>query len=95
MAATLQRSRKGRPVIRVAVVGVPMPHHHRSDSFSLKLRHEQLLAAQELVQYVNTEVEIRHRWRQAAGSREFVVQTAGDLIVPAEWHTHVARQTRG
>lgn len=94
MAATLTQSRKGRPVIRIAVVGVPLPHHYRGDSFSVKLRHEQMLGAQELVQYVNAEVEIRHRWRQAADSREVVPKTAGNLIAPADWHARAPHQRR-
>ncbi len=63
--ATVQVSRKGRAVIRVAVVGAPAVDHHRDDPYALKVPRKSTAAVPELVDRINAEVDARHRWREA------------------------------
>lgn len=64
--ASVQQSRSGRPLVRLAVEGHGAVEHHRDDPFSVKLQSGSLAAAQEFVDYVNFEVDVRRRWRSLA-----------------------------
>ncbi|PKH39000.1 hypothetical protein CXG46_14835 [Nocardioides alpinus] len=66
LGASLALTRKGRPVVRVAVRGNPAPAHHRDDPFSVKLRRKDLQSAEGFVEDVNVEVNVRQRWRDHA-----------------------------
>ena len=63
--ASMLQSRSGRPVVRLAVDGHETVEHHRDDPFSVKLQSGSLSAAQEFVDHVNFEVDVRRRWRTA------------------------------
>lgn len=63
--ASMLQSRSGRPVVRLAVDGHETVVHHRDDPFSVKLQSGSLSAAQEFVDHVNFEVDVRRRWRSA------------------------------
>jgi hypothetical protein len=69
LGATVQLSRKGRPVVRIAVLGEPTPEHHRDDPFSIKVPRNQVQSAHDLVQHINAEVDVRRRWRENADRR--------------------------
>jgi hypothetical protein len=64
MGATVQTSRKGRPIVRVAVAGARAAAHHRDDPYAVKVRRGQTAAADEMVAEINAEVEVRNRWRE-------------------------------
>ena len=66
--ATVQSSRKGRPVIRVAVSGWADVADHRHDPHAVTLRRDQAAAAATLVEGINAEVEVRNRWREQSQS---------------------------
>lgn len=66
LGASIALTRKGRPVVRVAMRGTQAPLHHRDDPFSVKLRRKDLPSAERFVQEVNGEVEVRQRWRDHA-----------------------------
>ncbi|MFC7494003.1 MULTISPECIES: hypothetical protein [unclassified Nocardioides] len=62
--ASVHTSRKGRAVIRVAVVGAPEVEHHRADPFALKVPRRLTATAYDLVAHINDEVAGRRRWRE-------------------------------
>ena len=64
LGASLRLSRKGRPVVRVAVVDEPSIPRHQDDPFAVKLPRRDLQSARELVQYVNSEVDVRRQWQE-------------------------------
>lgn len=64
--ASVHQSRSGRPVVRLAVESHDTVERHRDDPFSVKLQSGSLPAAQEFVDYVNFEVDVRRRWRSLA-----------------------------
>ena len=64
--ATVQMSRKGRTVIRVAVAGAPDVAHHRDDPFAVKVPRKRSDTADEVVRHINAEVVARRRWRENA-----------------------------
>lgn len=66
LGASVALTRKGRPVVRVAVRGEQAPAHHRDDPFSVKLGRKDLQGAERFVHEVNLEVEVRQRWRDHA-----------------------------
>lgn len=63
---TVQTSRKGRAVIRVAVAGAPPVAHHRDDPYAVKAPRKQTATAHELADQISAEVEARRRWREGA-----------------------------
>lgn len=64
LGASVQSSGKGRPVIRVAVVGAREVADHRHDPNSLTLGRDHEAAARRMVADINAEVAVRDRWRQ-------------------------------
>jgi hypothetical protein len=64
--AAVERTRKGRPVVRVSVAGVSAPEHHRDDPYAVKASRRQSEAAHQLVQHIEEEVAARRRWREHA-----------------------------
>ena len=66
LGASVALTRKGRPVVRVAVRGQQAPAHHRDDPFSVKLSRKDLQSAEDFVHEVNVEVDVRQRWRDHA-----------------------------
>jgi hypothetical protein len=66
--AEVETTSKGRAVIRVGVVGVPVPEHHRDDPHAVKVPRNQAESAHQLVEQINDEVAARRRWQQHARS---------------------------
>lgn len=56
-------SRKGRPVVRVAVRDTPSVSRHQRDPHALRVKRKFAQAAHEFVDLVNEEVSRRRRWR--------------------------------
>jgi hypothetical protein len=64
--AAVERTRKGRPVVRIGVAGVCAPDHHRDDPYAVKAPRRQSEAAYRLVEQVEEEVAARRLWRERA-----------------------------
>jgi hypothetical protein len=64
--AGVETTGKGRPVVRVDVVGTPRPAHHRDDPHAVKVGRADRGTAVALVEQINAEVEVRRRWRELA-----------------------------
>jgi hypothetical protein len=64
--AVVERTRKGRPVVRISVAGVSASEHHRDDPYALKVPRRQSEAAHQLVEQIEGEVAARRRWRERA-----------------------------
>ena len=56
-------SRKGRPVVRVAVRDTPSVSRYRRDPHALRVKRKFAQRAHEFVDLVNDEVGRRQRWR--------------------------------
>ena len=56
-------SRKGRPVVRVAVRDTPSVSRHQRDPHALRVKRKYAQAAHEFDELVNEEVSRRRRWR--------------------------------
>ena len=64
--AMVEKTRKGRPVVRISVVGIFATEHHRNDPYAVKVTRKQSEAAYQLVALIEEEVAARRRWRQHA-----------------------------
>lgn len=64
--ATLQTSRKGRTIIRVAVVDAPVVAKHRDDPYAIKVLRAEASSAPAVVELIEHEVQVRRGWREQA-----------------------------
>ncbi|RYU15113.1 hypothetical protein [Nocardioides iriomotensis] len=62
--AELQKTGKGRTVVRVGVAGATVATGHRHDPYAVKVRRKQSEAASRLVEHVNEEAAAHRRWRE-------------------------------
>jgi hypothetical protein len=65
--ATFTRSRKGKPVVRVQVVGAAATRR-RHDPHAVKVKRSMAREARDFVDLVNGEVATRRQWKAASGS---------------------------
>jgi hypothetical protein len=63
IGAEVTWSRKGRPVVRVAVHEVPSVSRHQRDPHAMKVKPKLAEQAHEFVGLVNEEVGVRRRWQ--------------------------------
>jgi hypothetical protein len=66
LGATLQTSRKGRTIVRVAVAGAPVVAKHRDDPYAIKVLRREASSAPAVVELIEHEVQVRRRWREQA-----------------------------
>ena len=64
--ATLQTSRKGRSIVRVAVTDAPSVASHRDDPYAVKVSRAEAADAPALVELIEHEVRVRRSWREQA-----------------------------
>ena len=65
--ARVERTAKGRAVVRIGVRGVQAPADHRDDRYAVKAGSDQTDDADVVAALVNDEVATRNRWRDLAG----------------------------
>jgi hypothetical protein len=68
--AELVRTRKGKPVVRIEVSGVPVDAGPKRDPHAVKLKRSMSEEARAFVDLVNAEIATRRRWRDARDSGE-------------------------
>ncbi len=61
--ATLQTSRKGRAIVRIAVVDAPEVARHRDDPYAVKVSRADTATAPAMVDLIEHEVRVRRSWR--------------------------------
>ncbi|GAB3785774.1 hypothetical protein [Nocardioides ungokensis] len=66
LSAEVAWSRKGRPIVRIAVEGARRASRHREDPHAVKVPRKSAAQAIEFVELVNEEIALRQRWRAAA-----------------------------
>lgn len=64
--ATLEISRKGRAVVRVAVIDAPEVARHRDDPYAVTVSRKATADAPAVVDLIAREVQVRRQWRGQA-----------------------------
>lgn len=80
LGAEVAWSRKGRPIVRIAVEGAPRASRHRDDPHAIKVPRKSAAQAGEFVELVNAEIALRRRWRAAAPTGQERVQDPSDGV---------------
>ena len=63
IGAEVTLSRKGRPVVRVAVRDAPAVSRQQRDPHAMKVKRKLAESAHEFVDLINEEVDLRRRWQ--------------------------------
>ncbi|WP_180936044.1 hypothetical protein [Nocardioides ungokensis] len=80
LGAEVAWSRKGRPIVRIAVVGAPRASRHREDPHAIKVPRKSVAEAGDFVELVNEEIALRRRWRAAAPTGQGRAQDPSDGV---------------